>query len=120
MIPAPSFIDAETWAAYCEMRKAMPRNIPFTDAAAKMVIRKLVQFHGQGYDVDYILTEATIGSWRSVYVPNECPMRNVEIERTREFLAQQTQAAEASQTPQAKMARDMALGAIKGMTGARR
>ena len=113
MIPAPSFIDAEAWSAYCEMRKAMPRHIPFTDAAAKMVIRKLVQFHGQGYDTAYILMEATMRSWRGMFIPEGCPMRNVECERTNEFLAEQEAAKRASQTPEAMAAKTAALRAVR-------
>lgn len=76
MIEPPPFIRPDTWLAFCEMRQELSerdKRIPFTQRAAKMVIEKLTEFHAQGWDCNYVLREAAINSWRSVYVPRDCP-----------------------------------------------
>lgn len=76
MIEPPPFIRQDTWLAFVEMRLELAskdKRVPFTERAARMVAEKLAEFHGQGWDANYILREAAIASWRSVYVPRDCP-----------------------------------------------
>lgn len=76
---APSFIRPATWAEFTELRRSMPKSIPFTEAAARRIIKKLEGFHSDGWDVEFILGAAIENGWRSVFIPHGCP--NLKAQR---------------------------------------
>lgn len=57
----------------------MPKSIPFTEAAARRIIKKLEGFHSEGWDVEFILGAAIENGWRSVFIPHGCP--NLKAQR---------------------------------------
>lgn len=65
MIALPSYIDIEIWSAFVETRKAM--KVPFTQAAQKLVVRKLMKMHGEGWDVNASLEKSVIYGYRGVF-----------------------------------------------------
>ena len=65
MIALPSYIDVELWAAFVESRKAM--KVPFTPLAQKLVIRKLMAFHADGWDCNASLEKSAIYGYRGVF-----------------------------------------------------
>ncbi len=68
MIALPAYIDPDTWTAFLEMRKAIPK-VPYTDAAQKLGIKKLMQLHDQGYDAQKCLEDSLENGWRSFFPP---------------------------------------------------
>jgi hypothetical protein len=73
--PLPDFIDECTWTAFEESRRR--NRCPLTDFARKRVINKLQEFHMQGYVADEILAEAIERGWRSVFLWNDAPRRQL-------------------------------------------
>jgi hypothetical protein len=73
MTPLPSYIDVELWSAFVESRKAM--KVPFTQAAQKLVIRKLMKLHETGWDANASLEKSIIYGYRGVF---EVSKREVE------------------------------------------
>jgi hypothetical protein len=73
----PDYIDPEAWGGYCETRKAMGQRAPFTEYAKKLTLRKLEEFHRQGYDVNHILESAVERGWRGVFLTNDTPRRTL-------------------------------------------
>lgn len=65
MIALPAYIDVELWAAFVESRKAM--KVPFTPLAQKLVIRKLMAFHADGWDANASLEKSAIYGYRGVF-----------------------------------------------------
>lgn len=61
----PTFIDPELWAAFMESRRAM--KVPFTPLAQKLVIRKLLKMHAEGWDVNASLEKSAIYGYRGVF-----------------------------------------------------
>ena len=77
MTALPSYIDPETWAAFVESRKA--HKAPFTPLAEKLVIRKLMQMHSDGWDVNARLEKSAIYGYRGVF-PVDKIKRDAEAE----------------------------------------
>lgn len=65
MASLPSYIDPELWSAFMETRKAM--KVPFTPAAQRLVIRKLMKMHADGWDVNASLEKSTVYGYRGVF-----------------------------------------------------
>jgi hypothetical protein len=76
----PDYIDSEAWDGFCEMRKAMGSKAPFTEYAKKLTLRKLEDFHRQGYDVNHILETAVERGWRSVFLTADTPRRQLSTQ----------------------------------------
>lgn len=66
MTSLPSYIDPELWSAFVETRKAM-RGVVFSDAAQKLVIRKLMRMHSEGWDVNASLEKSAVYGYRGVF-----------------------------------------------------
>jgi hypothetical protein len=75
MFELPDFIEQETWDAFEEARKEARK--PLTEFAKKRVIHKLINFHCQGYIADEMLGEAIERGWRTVFMYQEAPRRNL-------------------------------------------
>jgi hypothetical protein len=67
MTALPAYIDRELWDAYCEMRRTMPKAIPFTQYAQKLIVMELMRFHSEGYDANDSLKVAIMKGWRGVF-----------------------------------------------------
>lgn len=72
----PDWIDAEAWAGYVEMRKAIKK--PMTERAKKLALNKLVELRAKGYDPNAILDEATFSSWQGLWEPKAKPQPKEE------------------------------------------
>jgi hypothetical protein len=71
----PDWLDVEAWNAFCEMRGLMGRSIPFTDHAAKLILRRLEDYHRQGYDATSILENSIEKGYRGVFLTQDTPRR---------------------------------------------
>lgn len=76
MIALPSYIDPELWSAFCESRKAM--RVPFTQAAQKLVVRKLMKMHSEGWDANASLEKSAIYGYRGVFEVARRPVEATE------------------------------------------
>lgn len=65
MTALPAYIDRELWAAFVESRAAM--KVPFTPLAQKLVVRKLMGLHADGWDPNASLEKSAIYGWKSVF-----------------------------------------------------
>jgi hypothetical protein len=65
---APDWVPEEPWKAFVQMRKAI-RGVPFTEAAAKGVVRELEKLRDQGHDPGQMLDTSVLNGWRTVYPP---------------------------------------------------
>ena len=65
MTSLPSYIDIEIWSAFVENRKAM--KVPFTPGAQKLIVRKLMKMHSEGWDVNASLEKSAIYGYRGVF-----------------------------------------------------
>lgn len=65
MTSLPSYIDVELWAAFVESRKAM--KVPFTPLAQKLVIKRLMKMHAEGWDANASLEKSAIYGYRGVF-----------------------------------------------------
>lgn len=63
----PSWIDAEAWAAFVEMRKAKGKRAPFTDAARDRIVIKLQALKAQGHDTAEVLWLSVENGWSGVF-----------------------------------------------------
>lgn len=73
MTSLPAYIDPELWAAYVESRKAM--KVPFTPLAQKLIIKKLMGMHANGWDANASLEKSATYGYRGVF---EVERRKVE------------------------------------------
>ena len=73
----PEYIDPEAWNAYCDMRRMMGKQAPFTEHAEKLTLRKLEDFYRQGYDPNHVLETSIERSWRGVFLTNDTPRRQL-------------------------------------------
>jgi hypothetical protein len=68
----PDYVDVSLWNGYLEMRTA--NRIKTTPHAANLLLGKLKEFHGKGYSIADVMTEATVKGWKSFYEPK--PQQN--------------------------------------------
>jgi len=81
MIAIPAYIDAETWQAFCDMRKGN-KKAPFTDFAAKLILKELMKFHAEGFDPNQSLEQSIMNGWRGVFRGDHLAgMRKVQAPR---------------------------------------
>lgn len=66
---APEWIPEGPWAGFVEMRKKIKK--PMTDAAAKLIFKKLEGFRDAGQCVATILNNSIENSWQSVFEERE-------------------------------------------------
>jgi hypothetical protein len=64
-----SWLDAEAWQAFVDMRKAKGKRAPFTAAARSLVLAKLKRMDELGHDPNEALRESVINGWSGVFVP---------------------------------------------------
>jgi len=67
----PDWLLRESFDAFIEMRKKV--KAPLTDKARDMLIGKLEEFRGKGYDPNLILNESTMNNWKGVFEPKTKP-----------------------------------------------
>lgn len=73
----PNYIDPEAWEAFKDMRRAMGQKAPFTKRAEELTLRRLEDFHRQGYDVNHILETAVERGYRGVWITQDTPRRQL-------------------------------------------
>lgn len=74
----PPWIDEDTWQAFEDSRRKI--RIPLTDFARKRILSKLEMYHRNGYVANEILAEAAERGWRSVFLTNDTPRRELSTE----------------------------------------
>lgn len=77
MNTVPDYLDRELWDGFVEVRKKKGSRAPFTELAAKLILRKLEEFHRQGYDANSCLEESIENAWSSVYISRNTRMRQL-------------------------------------------
>ncbi len=70
----PDFVDAASWSAFVQMRRAGRK--PFTAEAARRILLTLAQFHEQGIDANAVLDKSIRSGWADVYPPDEVTHAN--------------------------------------------
>lgn len=75
MTALPVWIDAEAWAGYVDMRRAMKK--PMTARAESLVLKTLFQLKEKGHDANAALDQSTVHNWIDVYEPKEKPIANL-------------------------------------------
>ena len=68
----PDFINIELWEGYIEMRKK--NKVATTAQAAKLLLKKITDFHDRGFNANQIIEDAIINNWKSFYEPK--PQQN--------------------------------------------
>lgn len=66
-IDPPDWLDAETWAAFVEMRKAKGQRAPLTTRAQQMIVAKLNRLRADGHDPNACLAESVMNGWSGVF-----------------------------------------------------
>lgn len=69
----PNYMNNETVQGYLAMRRAKGQRAPWTDRAQTLLIGKLEAFRAEGWDANYLLDEATLRGWTSIFMVPECP-----------------------------------------------
>lgn len=90
MLPLPQYIDREAWEGFCEMRKAKGKRTPFTDRAAKMILKTLQELKDAGHDANAALDQSTVNGWSDVYEPKDKAIQrkaSSDADRTKAYLA---------------------------------
>jgi len=90
----PQYIDREAWEGFCEMRKAKGKRTPFTERAAKMILKTLQDLKANGHDPNAALDQSTVNGWSDVYEPRDKGIQRKssgDAERTQAFLAERDQ-----------------------------
>lgn len=63
----PEWVPGDDWAKFVDMRMRMGKAIPFTEAAALGIVRKLEKLRDEGQDVAAMLDASTRNGWRDVF-----------------------------------------------------
>lgn len=92
MIALPPWIDPEAWAGFVEMRKAKGKRYPFTERAAKLIIKELDRLRSMGHPPNEVLNQSTMNGWSGVF-----PLKSLEnvtrpaseADKTRQYLDSQ-------------------------------
>lgn len=79
LIELPSFVLRDSWLGFIEMRQKIKK--PPTERAAQMLIKKLINFHNRGFDVNEILDQSTVNSWQDLYEPKHNRIANHQNDR---------------------------------------
>jgi hypothetical protein len=87
----PTWLNAEAWQAFRDMRKAKGSRAPFTPAAEKRMLQKLEGMQREGHDVTECLWQSTMVGWSDVY-----PLKPAQGQRSEApWIAEKRQQADA-------------------------
>lgn len=67
----PEGFPAEPYMALVRARKAIPK-VPFTEDAARGIVRKCLKLQDDGYDIAKLLWKAVDHGWRTVFPADDC------------------------------------------------
>ena len=73
----PEYLDRDAWDAFVEVRKRKGSRAPFTEYAAKLILRKLDEFWRQGWDPNHILEASIENGWSGVFICRDTPRRQL-------------------------------------------
>lgn len=109
----PTWISAESWKAFEDMRKKI--KAPLTDYAAKLIVTELCKLKSSGEDPQACLDQSIRNGWRDVFPQRDKGLRAASsmLEATQAHFANMEAARLASQTPEAKRAKEAAMAAIR-------
>lgn len=71
----PEFIDRDAWEEFKRMR-AEDKKKPLTAYAEKLAIKKLTQWHNEGYDVNAIIDDSNFNQWQGLFNERHKPKSN--------------------------------------------
>lgn len=111
MITLPPWLDREAWDGFVAMRKAL--KVPFTDRAAKLIIKRLSAIRDAGHDPNEALDQSTLHGWRDVYVPKPQEVVKKAVNATQDYLRDLEAHRVAANSPEAHQARLAALSSLK-------
>ena len=111
MIPLPAWVDPEAWGGFVVMRKAMKR--PFTDRAAKLILKELYKLHEAGHDANACLDQSTLKGWTDVYPVKDKPIEAKATTQTNAWLKEYESHKQASQSESAHEARSRCMALVK-------
>ena len=111
MITLPPWLDREAWDGFVAMRKAL--KVPFTDRAAKLIIKRLSDIREAGHNPNDALDQSTLNGWRDVYVPNRQEIAKKPASATQDYLRDLESHRAAANSPEAHQARLAALSSLK-------
>lgn len=61
----PGWLDVELWTEFVKFRKKVKS--PLTEHAAKLAIKKLADFRGDGYDPSDIIEQSIVNGWKGLF-----------------------------------------------------
>jgi hypothetical protein len=64
-VDIPEYIDNQTWLDFLDMRKKIKK--PPTDSAKEILIKKLIEYHDKGEDVNKILEQSIVNCWQGLF-----------------------------------------------------
>ena len=109
VIAIPGYLDAEAWAAFCEMRKTIKK--PLTTYAAKLILYELQRIKDAGHSPNDSLKQSIINCWKDVFAPKVKTIEKAsggQAEETARWLDTQRQTPE--QRKASEEARRTAMG----------
>lgn len=65
MIDLPSWIDAQTWADFEEMRRKVRK--PLTDGARRLAVKRLLALYAEGHDPTEVLEQSILNAWQGLW-----------------------------------------------------
>jgi len=63
----PDWVPKREWADFIAMRRSMGKQIPFTEAAARGIVRNLEKLMAEGHEPGAVLEASVRNSWRDVF-----------------------------------------------------
>lgn len=98
----PTWVDREAWEGFVEMRRAKGKRTPFTDRAAKMILKTLQELKDAGHDPNAALDQSTTNGWSDVYEPKGKDIRRAVTTTSANawIKAQEEHAAKATPMPE--------------------
>lgn len=85
----PEYLDKEAWLGFVEMRLAKGKRVPFTERAARLILKTLQQLKDAGHDPNECLDQSVKYGWSDVYEAKDRVIQrraNSEAEKTLAYL----------------------------------
>lgn len=71
----PTWLDAEAWTAFVEMRRAKGKRAPFTARAEKNMLSHLERMQRDGQDITAAIWQSVRNGWSDVYPDKNQPRK---------------------------------------------
>tara|TARA_R110002124_G_scaffold117154_2_gene274035 strand:- start:493 stop:1434 length:942 start_codon:yes stop_codon:yes gene_type:complete len=77
--PIPSFIEQENWNDFVAMRKEIKK--PLTETACKRLVKSLIEFDANGFDVNDSLNSSIMNQYQGVFEKSRKQQSNNQVNR---------------------------------------